>query len=60
MPSSTLKPLGAEPEQREWIVEFNFAGCQVLRWAQKRRHLLGLNPSILGLPHLPLLHSHAV
>ncbi len=27
-----------------WVVELNFAGCQILRWAQKRRHLLGLGP----------------
>ncbi len=28
----------------EWVVELNFAGCRILRWAEKRRHLLGLSP----------------
>ena len=27
-----------------WLVELNFAGCRISRWAEKRRHLLALNP----------------
>lgn len=41
------------PEQRKWVVELNFAGCRIQRWAEKRRHLLGLNPSALALLHAP-------
>ena len=44
----------------EWVVELNFAGCRIQRWAEKRRHLLGLNPSALALPHAPLRNHEAV
>lgn len=27
-----------------WVVELNFAGCQIRRWAQKRRHLIAPDP----------------
>lgn len=37
-------PARAAPPGPEWVVELNFAGCRILRWAEKRRHLLGLNP----------------
>ena len=48
------------PEQRKWAVELNFAGCRIQRWAEKRRHLLGFNPSALALPHAPLRNHEAV
>lgn len=37
---------GADPaaDRTHWVVELNFAGCRISRWAEKRRHLLGLNP----------------
>lgn len=34
----------AEADRPHWLVELNFAGCRISRWAQKRRHLLGLSP----------------
>ena len=27
-----------------WQVEFNFAGCRINRWAEKRRHLIAPDP----------------
>lgn len=42
------------PVPREWVVEVNFAGCRFLRWAEKRRHLLGLNPRSFVAPPAPL------
>ena len=27
-----------------WLVEFNFAGCRINRWAEKRRHLIAPDP----------------
>lgn len=30
-------------ERPHWLVELNIAGCRINRWAQKRRHLLGLD-----------------
>ena len=27
-----------------WVVELNFVGCQIRRWAEKRRHLLAPDP----------------
>jgi hypothetical protein len=27
-----------------WVVELNFAGCRISRWAEKRRHLIAPNP----------------
>ncbi|HPZ93522.1 MAG TPA: hypothetical protein PK871_01195 [Mycobacterium sp.] len=26
----------------QWAVEVNFVGCRIVRWAEKRRHLLGI------------------
>ena len=34
----------AEADRPHWLVELNFAGCRISRWAEKRRHLLGLIP----------------
>ena len=31
-----------------WVVELNFAGYRILRWARRRRHLLGLGPRALA------------
>ncbi len=27
-----------------WVVELNFAGCRIRRWAEKRRHLIAPDP----------------
>ena len=27
-----------------WLVEFNFAGFRINRWAEKRRHLMAPDP----------------
>ncbi len=27
-----------------WLVEFNFAGYRISRWAEKRRHLIAPDP----------------
>lgn len=27
-----------------WLVEFNFAGYRINRWAEKRRHLIAPDP----------------
>lgn len=35
---------GAVTRPQHWIVELNIGGCRIRRWAQKRRHLLGLHP----------------
>jgi hypothetical protein len=41
-------PAAAEPAGRpRWIVELNIGGYTIRRWAEKRRHLLGLRPPTL-------------
>lgn len=38
--SVSSPPGHAISPQTAWVVELNIAGCRILRWAQKRRHLL--------------------
>jgi len=40
-----VPPTAVRPQH--WVVELNIGGCQIRRWAQKRRHLLSLRPRTL-------------
>jgi hypothetical protein len=60
MSSTTVTPSFTDPDQRQWVVEVNIAGFRILRSAEKRRHLLGINPRIVLPPQLPLRPSEAV
>lgn len=47
---SVIEPAASETAVRpaHWVVELNIGSCQIRRWAQKRRHLLGLRPRTLA------------
>lgn len=53
-----------EPNRQQWVVEFNFAGCRIMRWAEKRRHLLGVGlgsgPAPFHRPQAPLPQPETV
>ena len=49
-----------QPEQGNWVVELNFAGCRIQRWARKRRHLLGLGTQAFALPRTAARHIAAI
>jgi hypothetical protein len=56
MQSVTEPAVAPTVRPQHWVVELNIGGCQIRRWAQKRRHLLGLRPQI-GNVHLALLKA---
>jgi hypothetical protein len=42
-----------------WVVEMNIAGFRIRRRLQRRRHLLGVNPTALASPDLRVRPSGA-